>query len=199
MRFLIITFFLFSVQTLHAQSYRDSLEKHREEYKAEFLKDGRSPLKQDDLAFLRFYEPNESYRVECAFKTVKSSDFFKIQTYDGKTKEYIKYGILTFTLNGRELSLSVYRSPVLMKMEQYKNYLFIPLKDLTSGKETYGGGRYLDIQTTDIRNGRLLLDFNKLYNPYCAFSDGFSCPVPPKENHLPVAIEAGEKTFGKAH
>jgi uncharacterized protein (DUF1684 family) len=84
-------------------------------------------------------------------------------------------------------------------MPKYKNYLFVPFKDMTNGKETYGGGRYLDLETTDIQNDSVILDFNKAYNPYCAYSNGYSCPIPPKENHLAVSIEAGEKTFGKEH
>jgi uncharacterized protein (DUF1684 family) len=86
-----------------------------------------------------------------------------------------------------------------MKNPTYKNYLFVPFKDLSSGKETYGGGRYLDFETTAIKEDLVILDFNKAYNPYCAFSSGFSCPIPPKENHLNVRVEAGEKNFKKSH
>jgi uncharacterized protein (DUF1684 family) len=84
-----------------------------------------------------------------------------------------------------------------MQIPKYRDYLFIPMKDQTSGKETYGAGRYLDASIKDIKDGKIALDFNKLYNPYCAFSEGYSCPIPPKENHLPVRIEAGEKLFLK--
>ena len=70
--------------------------------------------------------------------------------------------------------------------------LFLPFQD--SSADSYGGGRYLDIRTGDIRDGKLVLDFNRCYNPYCAYKEGYSCPIPPVENRLPVAIEAGEKT-----
>jgi uncharacterized protein (DUF1684 family) len=73
--------------------------------------------------------------------------------------------------------------------------LFVPFKDRTNYDATYGGGRYIDLSTKDIVNGRILLDFNKCYNPYCAFADGFNCPIPPDENSLPIEIAAGEKTF----
>ncbi len=79
----------------------------------------------------------------------------------------------------------------------YKDHLFLPFTDLTSGEESYGGGRYIDLETTGIINNRLVIDFNKAYNPYCTYSDGYNCPIPPRENDLPVAIRAGEKAFAK--
>jgi uncharacterized protein (DUF1684 family) len=75
--------------------------------------------------------------------------------------------------------------------------LFIPFNDLTNYEETYGGGRYLDVSTTDIVNGKMVVDFNKSYNPYCAYSDGYNCPIPPDANKLQVTIKAGEKNYGK--
>ena len=80
-----------------------------------------------------------------------------------------------------------------------KNYLFVPFTDLTSGGESYGGGRYLDFFMDDIKNNYLEVDFNKAYNPYCAYATGFNCPIPPAENDLPVSIIAGEKNFAKKH
>jgi hypothetical protein len=84
-------------------------------------------------------------------------------------------------------------------MPEYRDYLFLPFKDATSGQETYGGGRYLDLRTGDIQNGQVMLDFNRSYNPYCAFKEGYPCPIPPKNNVLSVSIEAGEKAYSKAH
>jgi uncharacterized protein (DUF1684 family) len=81
-------------------------------------------------------------------------------------------------------------------MPQYKDYLYLPFKDFTNGESTYGGGRYLDFKMSDIQeNQTIIIDFNKAYNPYCAYSDGYSCPIPPSENHLQVFIEAGEKNI----
>jgi uncharacterized protein len=85
----------------------------------------------------------------------------------------------------------------LMGNDQYKNYLFLPFTDATTGIETYESGRYIDLQINDIKNNEVLIDFNKAYNPYCAYVSGvYNCPVPPKENHLIVAILAGEKIYG---
>ena len=163
------------------------------------MKDEEGPIKKEDLKYFDFYEPDTSFKVNCTFKAQKDPKTFKIPTVDGKEKEYFKYGVLSFEIKGKNLKLNVYRNLILMGKPKYKNYLFIPFKDFTSGKETYGGGRYLDLQTTDIQGDSVILDFNKAYNPYCAFSSGFSCPIPPKENHLKAKIEAGEKNFKKAH
>ena len=194
---LLISIFL----TFHttAQTYQEFITKHRQDYKNEFLKSANSPLKQADLAYLDFYKIDSSFRVKCKFTQTVDKATFTIPTSDGKQKEYFKYGIVTFTVKGQVQQLNVYRSLALMRMPQYKNYLFIPFKDQTNAKETYGGGRYLDIETTDIQEDVVILDFNKAYNPYCAFGDGFSCPIPPKENHLKIGIEAGEKNFKKPH
>ena len=81
---------------------------------------------------------------------------------------------------------------------QFRNELFLPFKDKTNANGSYGGGRYIDIKISDIENGKVILDFNKAYNPWCAYSDGYSCPIPPKENHLKIAVTAGEKEYGKS-
>ena len=87
-----------------------------------------------------------------------------------------------------------------MTNAQYKDYLFLPFTDLTSGKETYASGRYLDLKTDEIKNGKVTLDFNKAYNPYCAYVSGvYNCPIPPKENTLGVEVKAGEKLFTGSH
>jgi uncharacterized protein len=184
---------------IKAQTYWQSMAKHRQEYKDDFLKNPNSPLKQADLAYLDFYNVDSTFKVKSSFMKTTDKATFKIPTSDGKQKEYFKYGTLTFTLKGQILQLNVYRSLALMKMPQYKNYLFVPFKDQTNGTETYGGGRYLDLQTADIQADTLFLDFNKAYNPYCAFANGYSCPIPPQANHLKIGIEAGEKIFRKEH
>jgi hypothetical protein len=93
--------------------------------------------------------------------------------------------------------LHAYQSIHWGKTEQYKDMLFIPFTDNTNNKTTYGGGRYIDLDIKEINAGKIVLDFNKCYNPYCAFADGYSCPIPPRENSLNIDIKAGEKLFGK--
>lgn len=181
----------------HAQAWKDSVEVFREKYKKAFLEEANSPLKADDLQYLQFYEPDSLYQVEGRFSKISDGTIFKFPTSNGKIKGYIKYGEVSFVLKGKSLKLNIYRSLALMQIPQYRDYLFIPLKDQTSGKETYGAGRYIDARLKDIKEGKMELDFNKLYNPYCAFSEGYSCPITPKENHLSIRIEAGEKVFLK--
>jgi len=117
-------------------------------------------------------------------------------THSGKTKRFRQYAKLKFRQAGTKhyLTLSAYErvdrpaSDTLSAMA-----LFLPFQDLSNGQETYGGGRYMDLLRADIKAGKIMLDFNKAYNPYCAFGEGFSCPIPPSENRLSVAIKAGEK------
>jgi len=96
------------------------------------------------------------------------------------------------------MKLHVYQSQSLLQSDQYKDYLFIPFTDLTSGNGTYEAGRYIDIKSEEIRGDHVIIDFNKAYNPYCAYvKNVYNCPIPPRENDLPVAILAGEKEYGK--
>ena len=105
--------------------------------------------------------------------------------------------MLTFKLHDSLLHLYVYQFEALMKKEKLKDYLFVPFGDATSGFESYGGGRYIEFYISDIKNNQVILDFNKAYNPYCAYTTGYNCPIPPLENLLIVAIPAGEKNYGK--
>lgn len=200
MKKLIIALIAFAPLTIFAQDFKAEIEKHREEYKAEFLKNSNSPLKKEDFEYLRFYEPNEKFKVACEFVATKKQEKpFEVPTSSGQTASYTKFGELRFEIDGKHYKLAVYQSLSLRRMPQYRDYLFIPFKDLTNGKETYGGGRYLDLRMNQIEGDKIYLDFNKAYNPYCAFSAGYSCPIPPKENHLKIAIEAGEQNFAKEH
>jgi uncharacterized protein (DUF1684 family) len=112
----------------------------------------------------------------------------------GTSRKYFKYGVLKFELGGNSYSLTVFQSETAAIKEEYKALLFVPFRDQTNGKETYGGGRYLDIKAPS--GDEMILNFNLAYNPNCAYgSDNFSCPVPPKENFLQTEIKAGEKIF----
>ncbi len=187
--------------TLPAQTadktYAKSIAKHRKAYRKDFLTDERSPLKKEDLKFLRFYEPDDTYRVEASVEVLEGEEPFDMATYAGTTKPYIRYAVLKFELRGAPLQLTLYRSLLLAKMPQYRDYLFLPFMDASNGAASYGGGRYMDFKLADIADGKMTIDFNKAYNPWCAFSDGYQCPVPPVENQLDVAIEAGERQFAK--
>ncbi|QRR03946.1 DUF1684 domain-containing protein [Dyadobacter sandarakinus] len=191
-----LLFCLLATTVIFAQSFREQTEAYRENYKKEFLRSENSPLKKGDLGYLNFFEPDSAYRVVARFEKTRGQSF-EMPTYSGTNKTYVKYGELKFRINGRRQSLNVYRSLSLQSLARYKDYLFIPFKDKTNGTASYGGGRYLDLKTTDLADGTYVLDFNKAYNPYCAYSEGYNCPIPPSANHLSIAIPVGEKKFEK--
>ena len=133
------------------------------------------------------------------FARTTDEKFFQMPTSSGITKKFIKFGVLKFKLNGKGQSLNVFQidPEIRAKFPEYADLLFVPFKDFTSGKETYGVGRYIDIKTP--KGKKVTLDFNLAYNPNCAYgNDKYSCPIPPKENFLRVEIKAGEKSFAHA-
>lgn len=186
---------LLSCQTVSQSRIARQIEKHRAEYKQDFIQNERSPLVETDFQFLDFFEPDKTYRLSASVELLDQQDTLSLKTSAGKIKHYMPFAILKFSLDNKDLQLYAYTSLDLQSKEAYKDYLFIPFTDETNGNETYGGGRYLDLNKSDIRHGRIILDFNKSYNPWCAFSTGYNCPIPPPSNDLPVAIKAGEKKF----
>jgi uncharacterized protein (DUF1684 family) len=190
---------IFSVSTVlgisQSDNYCKSIKEHRQHYKSEFLSDQRAPLKQEDLSNLRFYKAKKKYKIQCSATLTPESIPFEMPTYSGITKPFKKYADLQFELGGQAYTLCAYQNLNLLKMPMYKNHLFIPFKDKTNDVDTYGGGRYIDMETHDIEKGVLTLDFNKAYNPWCAYSDGYNCPIPPLENHLSIELKAGEKKY----
>ncbi|GAB5554736.1 MAG: DUF1684 domain-containing protein [Saprospiraceae bacterium] len=175
--------------------FKKAIKNHRAEYKQAFLMEKGAPLDSAGVQNIRFFRPKKAYQVEASFTLLKNKEPFEMPTYDGKVQPYIAYGKLNFVLGRDSLELTIYRSLRFLRMPMFRDKLFLPFKDQTNARSTYGGGRYLDFKIGDIHDGKLTLDFNKAYNPYCAFSDGYSCPIPPFENHLLVKVKAGEKAF----
>ena len=169
-------------------------------YQKDYAKEHEVVLK-DDKKYFRFFPVNAAYKVRASFEKITDTVGFIMKTSGTKEKRYFRYGTIHFSIHDTALKLTVYQSQQLMSdsNSKYKNYLFLPFTDLSSGEESYGGGRYLDFETDDIENNTVLIDFNKVYNPYCAYTTGYNCPIPPRENDLPVAIKAGEKEFGKTN
>jgi uncharacterized protein (DUF1684 family) len=154
----------------------------------------------EDRKHLSFYPVSKAYRVEARFERKENSPWFLMETSGTQKKMYRVYGTLTFTINDTVQRLDVYQSQSLMQTDQYRNHLFIPFTDATSGAETYATGRYYDLTMDEIDGNKVVIDFNKVYNPYCAYVSGvYNCPIPPKENRLAVAIRAGEKAYTKEH
>jgi uncharacterized protein (DUF1684 family) len=174
------------------------IEIYQQEMNAEFADSTQSPLKKADLVrfkSLDFFPINEKFAVKATFKRTKKTKKFQMPTTTTRKPWYKKYGELHFEIDGKKMQLTVYQNLDLIKKPGYEDYLFIPFTDLTSGVESYGGGRYLDFRIP--KSKEIILDFNKAYNPYCAYNEKYSCPIPPAENDLQIKIEAGVKTFKK--
>ena len=176
--------------------FLQNLQEHREHYKQEFLTEPQAPLTEADTAQLAFYPPALGWQITARFEQTPDSKPFQMATYSGAQKPYRQYGLLHFEQDGKPYTLAIYQSLRLIEKEEYKDYLFLPFNDSSNGETTYGGGRYLDFKIGDIsKDNTLLLDFNLCYNPWCAYSDGYSCPIPPAINHIELAITAGEMLF----
>lgn len=194
MKLLPILFLFISINTF-AQTYNEQISKHRDSYKQDFVKESNSPLKEADLQNLHFYDADSSYKVLAIVEPLKNEKVFKMPTYDGTSKEFYRFAKIKFNLNGKETVMTLYKNVALASNPAYKNLLFLPFTDETNSIETYGGGRYIDLSSKEIIDSKIEVDFNKAYNPYCAYSDGYRCPVPPEENDLRLEIKAGEKLY----
>jgi uncharacterized protein len=197
--FFTILFFCF-VFTANAQDFYGStdLKMFRDGRNAEMLDKKETALTDDDFPLfksLEYFETSEKYRVTAKLTETPNQKSFKLLTSSGKTKIATKVGYLNFKLGKKSYKLNVYQLEAVAKQEAYKDLLFVPFKDLTNGNTSYGGGRFLDIWKPK-SGDEVILDFNLAYNPSCAYGSGrFSCPIPPKENFLKTAIEAGEMKF----
>ena len=193
--FFIITGFLLANISFAQGSYKDSMDAYVKKYVKEH-----EVATGKDKDFISFFPVNEKYRMTCRFERTMNSPWFRMESSGAIRKNYRVYGIIHFTINDTAATLNIYQSQDLMTTKQYKDHLFIPFTDATSGEETYESGRYIDLEINDIANGKVLIDFNKAYNPYCAYVSGrYNCPIPPVENRLTVTVRAGEKAFAKPH
>lgn len=142
-----------------------------------------------ELGGLTFYPISPDYRVEATVSRYADPEIIQMPTSSGRIVAYRIFGQASFTLDGQPVTLDLLETTNPNVPLEYQGLLFVPFRDATSGTETYGGGRYLDVPTPE--GNTVILDFNKAYHPYCAYSDGYSCPVPPEQNTLPVAVRAG--------
>jgi uncharacterized protein (DUF1684 family) len=174
---------------------------YQQELNASYKDASKSPLKKKDLRNfngLDFFEVDSTFIVEANFTKTENAPTFKMATTTDRKPLYKEHGILNFTLNEQNHTLTIYQSQDDLEDEKYKDYLFLPFTDDTSGNESYGGGRYMDVMITDITpENTVLLNFNNTYNPYCAYNDKYSCPLTPRKNHLDIEIKAGVKAFKK--
>lgn len=188
-----LAFVIISGSVYGQKSYKDSLQSYIDNY----VKD-HEVVTGDDKKYLRFFPVDENYRVLADFEKPKDNKWFSMETSGREKKIYRVYGILSFTIHDTLVKLNIYQSQNLLADPKYKDYLVLMFTDKTSGDETYDAGRYLDFTLADTKNNKVIIDFNKAYNPYCAYvKNKYNCPIPPPENNLPIAIHAGEKNYSK--
>jgi uncharacterized protein (DUF1684 family) len=191
-----ILLFLFCSTFVFAQKDLFASKKFQTELNNSYADSLKSPLTKEDLNHFKgldFFPISEKYIVEATFVRTKKEKPFGMKTTTSRTPLYKKYGELRFSIEGKEFKLNVYQNIDLIKKSGYDDYLFLPFSDLTCGKESYIGGRYVDVR---IQKGTIwTIDFNKAYNPYCAYNYEYSCPIVPLENDLDIEILAGVKKF----
>ncbi len=178
--------------------YTASIKDFQYKLNTKYADEKDSPLTEEDLkkfTALHFFPIDSTYKVTATFELEENPRLFEMPTTTDRKPIYKTYGTATFTLDGKELKLHIYQNQDLIKKPEYKNHLFIPFTDLTNSNGSYGGGRYIDLEIPE--NDTIVIDFNTAYNPYCAYNYKYSCPIPPRENDLPVAIKAGVKDYHK--
>ncbi len=189
------TLLLFISITTFAQ-LKTTAEEFQKNLNEEFADATKSPLTEKDRAEFKnldFFPIDKSFIVEAKLKKSKDEKAFEMKTTTDRMPLYVKYGEISFSIKGENFKLNVYQNLELMKRPGFKNHLFLPFTDLTSGNESYIGGRYIDLE---IPNGKtIIVDFNQAYNPYCAYNIKYSCPIVPFENDLAIHINAGVKKF----
>lgn len=190
----VITLIIYSMQGgKSAADYQNFIAKERKD-KDEFMKSGEgSPFLKDTIPFegLNYFPVNEKYNIKAKLQTIEEKKVVILATSDGKEQKYLEYAYAIFDLDGTENKLLILE---LMDAGPLRGKLFLAFADESSGIETYGAGRYIDVKKVAAATS-IDLDFNLAYNPYCAYTENFSCPFPPKENILKVAILAGEKNY----
>lgn len=193
MRIILLFLLISCFSYVKAQHYKDSLQALRVVYSGELLDSSAKILNQqeiNELVGLKFFDIDSTYRIIAHFEK-KIGRKFEMPTSKDRKPIYRAYGVASFDLAGKTHRLTIYQNMSLKKQKEYKTYLFLPIRDGSSGNETYGGGRYLDLNIPEKET--IILDFNRLYNPYCVYSHRYSCPIPPKENYIDLPIHAGEK------
>ncbi len=191
---IILYIMIFSACGSQNSLYQKEITGYQQEIQEEYSQPDTTPLSEEEMANfkgIQFFPIHEKYKVRAIFQAIdEDSSTIPFQTSSGKIKYYKKYGLLFFNLKGNAnqvLTLYEPQTPI----KGHEGYLFLPFWDTTNGESSYGGGRYLDFHISDIQHNSLIIDFNKAYNPYCAYSKGYSCPIPPESNRLSFPIKAG--------
>jgi uncharacterized protein (DUF1684 family) len=182
---------------MDTHAWAEELETHRQEKDQFFAEHPQSPLPNDVKANfdgLNYYNPDSDYRVMATVTPVESEDTFEMEMTAGEPLSYVRVATLSFEFAGEDRELYAYEQAG----DESGETLFVPFRDKTSGAETYGAGRYIELHPEEpdtllSSGGEVPLDFNLAYAPFCAYNDAFACPIPPAENTLSMSVEAGEK------
>lgn len=197
--FLSLLFLLVSTILFAQKSFdKEAVIAFQKELNTEYADSVKSPLLKKDLKTFKaldFYPINEKFFVNAKFVRTPDEKPFEMPTSTSRKPMYVKYGEAHFSIDGKKLKVNLYQSLDLKKIEEYKDALFLPFTDLTSGVDSYGGGKYIDLKIP--QGDTITIDFNTAYNPYCAYNHKYSCPIPPQENDLAIEIRAGVKKFKK--
>jgi hypothetical protein len=182
----------------HSTDWAAALERERREKDRLFADHPRSPIPGDqriDFDGLSYFPPAPDFRVEARLIDHESPQTVTVATTTEGHQEYLGVGEFRVTVANESVHLQAYRRP-----DDDGEGLWVPFRDATNTETTYGAGRYLDLDATDHRtaDGEWVLDFNRAYNPYCAYNDAYECPLVPMENWLAVPIEAGERRYDPA-
>ena len=189
---IIIVFYSFQ-SSQDDTAYHELITKEREEKDRFMRTSDESPFAEDKKNFkgLQYFPPDPTYRIIADLRPIENKKAIVLATSDGKEERYIEYAYAEFDLDNAHHKLLILE---MMDMGPFRGKLFLAFGDETSALETYGAGRYLDVAKVP-GSATIVLDFNQAYNPYCAYNNTYSCPLPPAENLLKVAIKAGEKNY----
>jgi uncharacterized protein len=186
-RYLAVTSRIFSTRSNEQRRQKDHF----------FAASPQSPIPYDErhqgFSGLAYYPPDPAFRVAAEVVPFEDPDYVQLATSTGEMRSQARYAELRFQLSGQHYRLYGFADPHV----HHTHELFVPFRDQTSGRETYGAGRYLEVALDHYANGvhTAIIDFNLAYNPYCAYSPHFSCPIPPRENMLSIAIAVGERNY----
>ena len=178
------------------EDYVKTLELQRKEKDYFFQTDPDSPIPpaiRPRFQGLEYFLPDPKYRIPLRITRLPTPEPVTLATSKGIPRPMLRYGYFDFEIDGVRQRLYAYTAAPQPGHHHEHESLFVPFRDATSGKETYGAARYLDLEEGP--SGEVVLDFSLAYNPYCAYSDDYVCPFPPRENWLSLPIRAGERTF----
>ena len=189
---LLLTFMMVYATVNYAQSYAEEIVNYRASLNDQYMSSDHSPLKEEDRSWFDghgFFPIDDAFRFEAKYIPIEDGEIFEMKTSTDRLPLYKPYAIAQFSYQGQIHELTLYQNVEYSKKPGYRDYLFLPFKDRTNGHSSYGAGRFIELKmsTTD----SIVIDFNRSFNPLCAYNDKYSCPIPPKENHLNFAVQAG--------